>query len=187
MYLLVGLGNPGKKYGKTRHNIGFNVLDDLADKFQIKINKKKFNGLYVDEKLFGKEICILEPQSFMNLSGEVVRGYINYFKVLSEDVLVVHDDVDLSFGQTKFGYDSGHAGHNGVRSIIDCLGTKAFFRLRIGVGRPLNENIETSDYVLSKFDKKERDELDQLIDRCVQAIEAFYLKGFKRARELFNN
>lgn len=171
-YLLVGLGNPGRKYCKTRHNIGFAVLDRLAEIKNFSVSKNKFNAKFALEELFGKKICLIKPQSFMNVSGEVVDAFYNYFKIEDgKHLLVIHDDIDLEEGQMKLSFGSGHAGHNGVRSIFDWLYTKEFYRLRIGVGRPSAE-IDPADYVLGKFDDEEM--AGTIVEDAVRALEKFY-------------
>lgn len=181
MNLLIGLGNPGKKYQKTRHNIGFVVLDRLAEIHKFEIGKNKFKAKFSVRQLFGKDICLIKPQNFMNLSGEVVDSFWNYYKVEPGDVLVIHDDIDLPLGRLKFSAGSGHAGHNGVRSIFDWVYTQDFCRLRIGVGRP-PEGIDPADYVLESFKDDELPVADDVIDKAAEAIEMFYVKGFEEAR-----
>lgn len=186
IYLLIGLGNPGRKYSKTRHNIGFVVLDELARSNGFEIKRKKFKGQFLLEELFGNKICFLKPQNFMNLSGEVVDSFVNYFKITYDNILVVHDDIDLPLGKLRISFGSGHAGHNGIRSIQDWIYTKDFYRLRFGVGRP-PENIDSADYVLSKFTDDEVPVVDKAVERAMEAIKAFYIDGPKEAMQIFNN
>lgn len=183
--LLIGLGNPGKKYLQTRHNIGFVVLVQLAHAHHFKIGKTKFKARYSITELFGKKICLIKPQSFVNLSGEVVDSFWNYYKAEASDVLVVHDDIDLPLGKVRFTLGAGHGGHNGVRSILDWVYTKDFYRLKIGVGRP-PEGIDPADYVLNPFDDDELGIVEEVTDKAVDAIEVFYTEGPKRAMEVFN-
>ena len=183
--LLIGLGNPGRKYSKTRHNIGFVILDELAKAHGFEIKKKKFKANYLLEELFGKKICLLKPENFMNLSGEVVDSFINYFKTDKQEMLVIHDDIDLPVGKLRFSFGSGHAGHNGIRSIIDWVDTKEFYRLRFGVGRP-SEQIDSADYVLGKFDKSETAIVDESVEQALKAVESFYRVGPKETMQIFN-
>lgn len=136
MKCIVGLGNPGKKYDKTRHNAGFMVLDEWAERNNWSFSQKKFNGLYTMERIDGEKVVLLKPQTYMNLSGESLRPLMDYYDLDVEDILVIYDDLDLPPGKIRLRKKGGHGGHNGIRSIIDHLGTKEFKRLRVGVGRP---------------------------------------------------
>lgn len=185
LLLLIGLGNPGRKYRKTRHNIGFVILDHLAGAHDLKINKRKFKARYSVEELFGKKICLIKPQNFMNLAGEVVDSFWNYYKVDASDVLVVHDDIDLPLGRLRFSLGAGHGGHNGIRSIFDWVYTKGFYRLRVGIGRP-PADIDPAEYVLRPFEEDEMRVLEEMIDKAVEGIECFYKEGPKRAMEVYN-
>lgn len=161
MKVIVGLGNPTEKYKNTRHNVGFILLDKVAEQKNLTWEfEKKFNALICKDTAgtFGDyrgPILYVKPQTYMNLSGDSVSKILNYFNLTSEDLIIVHDDVDLPFGKTKKAVGAGHAGHNGVKDIIAKLGTKDFERLRFGVGRPENNQFEVGDYVLSKFTSEE--------------------------------
>lgn len=183
--LLIGLGNPGRKYKKTRHNIGFLVVETLAGESGFELKKKKFRSRFLLERFFGKEICLVKPETFMNLSGESVGSFVNYFKVEMPDLLVVHDDIDLPLGKLRFAFKSGHGGHNGIRSITDRLETNEFYRLKIGVGRPTGE-IDPADHVLGKFNKDEEMDLKKIIENAVAAIKTFYTEGPKVAMQQCN-
>jgi len=155
MRVIVGLGNPGTKYEKTRHNVGFMALDFLAEKLNapnFKMNKK-FNAKISETKLGREKIILAKPQTFMNDSGEAVLKILSFYKVKPEGLTVIHDDLDIDAGIKK-SFDRGSAGHNGVTSIISFLKTQAFYRLRIGIGRPKNDN-----YVLEKFSKEEMEKM----------------------------
>lgn len=170
MKLIVGLGNPGRKYKKTRHNIGFMVVDELLSRHGFKLNKKKFNGEYAMENLAGEKVIFLEPQTYMNLSGNAVRPLMEYFSIEPEDLLVIYDDLDLPTGKIRLRAKGGHGGHNGMRSIIEHLGTKEFNRIRFGVGRPAN-TVAVVDYVLADFAKAERDTIKESIAKSADACE----------------
>ena len=170
MKLIVGLGNPGRKYKKTRHNIGFMVVDELLSRHGFKLNKNKFNGDYAMENIAGEKVIFLEPQTFMNLSGNAVRPLMEYFGVEAEDVLVIYDDLDLPTGKIRLRAKGGHGGHNGMRSLIEHLGTKEFNRIRFGVGRPTNA-VAVVDYVLGDFAKHERDTVQESIAKAADACE----------------
>ena len=152
MKLVVGLGNPTKEYENTRHNIGFMFLDYLFDNNSFKINKK-FNALEFEKIINGERIIFIKPLSYMNLSGEVVIKYINYYKIAVNDVLIIQDDLDMSVGKYKLLFNHGDGGHNGIKNIILNLNSKEFLRLKIGISK--NNNINTKDYVLGKFNKEE--------------------------------
>lgn len=161
MKLIVGLGNPGKKYEKTRHNIGFRVLDKMANGFKF---EKKFNAEISvgNEDLRSKKIIFAKPQTFMNNSGEAVLAISKFYKIDPIDIIVIHDELDLKFGKIKESFGSRSAGHNGVQSIIDRLDTKDFTRIRFGIG-PTPEKIPSEKFVLQKFSKDEEKELKNLI------------------------
>ncbi len=154
MKLIVGLGNPGNEYTNTRHNIGFYYLDLLVDKLKLSY-KEKFDGLYVKTKINGNDVIFLKPQTYMNLSGESVVKFVNYFKIKNEDILVIHDDLDLDFGRIKLKENGSSGGHNGIKNIIVNLNSEDFKRLKIGISN--NKEFDTKDYVLGKFSKEERE------------------------------
>jgi len=149
MKLIVGLGNPGKDYENTRHNIGFLLLDFLCDKYNVSISNNKFNGLYTDFMLNNEKIIFLKPLSYMNLSGEVVSKFVNYFDIDLDNILVIQDDLDMELGSYKLMYNHSAGGHNGIKDIERCLGSREFTRLKIGISN--NKDIDTKDYVLGKF------------------------------------
>lgn len=156
MKLLVGLGNPGEKYSNTRHNIGFILVERLASDLEISFGfDSKFNA----EVAKKGDLILCKPQTYMNKSGLSVSKIASYYKVDPKDIYVVHDEVDLGFGDIKIQCGAGSAGHRGVQDIIDALGTKEFWRFRIGVGRPADPNFATEDWVLSKLDQSEINEL----------------------------
>ena len=150
MKLIVGLGNPGKEYENTRHNIGFMVLDYFPGNNNW---QEKFEALYHDEVINGEKVLFIKPLTYMNLSGNSVIKFANYFNISTDDILVIHDDLDLSVGKYRLKYKSSCGGHNGMRSIIDNLGTESVPRLKIGISRENNSNVK--DYVLGKFSKEE--------------------------------
>ncbi len=152
MKLIVGLGNPGKEYEKTRHNIGYMFLDSITDSKKYTLNKK-FNALEYETEIDNQRVLFIKPLSFMNLSGEVVRKYVSFYKINLEDVLIIQDDIDMVLGSYKLQYNHGDGGHNGIKNIISNLKSKEFMRLKIGVSK--NKNIDTKDYVLGKFSTTE--------------------------------
>ncbi|CDQ37771.1 MULTISPECIES: aminoacyl-tRNA hydrolase [Virgibacillus] len=186
MKCIVGLGNPGKKYKHTRHNVGFMVIDELLRRHQWDLNKSKFKGDYTIATLHGEKVMLIEPQTFMNLSGDAVRPLMEYYNIDIADVLIVFDDLDLSPGRIRLRQKGGHGGHNGIRSIIDHLGTKEFKRIRIGVGRPTASTISIVNYVLSDFSKGEADDVSDSIKRAADACEAWLQAPFPEVMNEYN-
>lgn len=182
---MIGLGNPGRKYNKTRHNIGFGVIEGLEAQFEFEVGKKKFNSLFGMTKIEGHDVCVVKPQTFMNLSGEAVREFCSYFKLEPKDVLVVHDDIDMALGKLKFAFASGAGGHNGVASIIDHLGTNEFWRLKLGINRP-SEGADPAEYVLQQFAKAEKEEVERVINRAKDAVVAFIGEGADVAMQKYH-
>ena len=160
MKLMVGLGNPGREYENTRHNMGFIIVDNFADNYNVKIDKKKFNGLYTDLNINGEKVILLKPQSYMNLSGEVVRKFVDFYKIDVSDILIISDDLDLEFGTFKLKGQGSSGGHNGLKNIELHLATREYKRLKIGISN--NKKMETKDYVLGKFSNEEIKVIDDL-------------------------
>lgn len=185
MKCIVGLGNPGRKYRRTRHNIGFMVVDELLKRHKWKLSHQKFNGDYALEYYEGVQVLLLQPQTFMNLSGESIRGVVNYYNIDVEDILVVYDDLDLPVGKIRLREKGGHGGHNGIRSTIDHLETKDFKRIRIGIGRPTNR-VPVVNYVLSPFSKEEREDVHISIQTAADACEDWLKTSFKEAMNKYN-
>lgn len=168
MKLVVGLGNPGKEYQGTRHNLGFWLLDSLAQDLKISIDKKKFGGLYEETNMNGEKIILLKPQKYINLSGDVIIKFIDYYKINIEDILIVHDDLDLMVGKFKLKQSGSSGGHNGLKNIEQNLKTDIFNRLKIGISN--NKMMETKDYVLGRFDDDEKKSIEDIISICKQII-----------------
>lgn len=185
MKCIVGLGNPGKKYEATRHNIGFKVIDELAARNHWDINKTKFNSTYAMETVNGEKVILLKPQTYMNLSGEAIRPLMAYYNIELEDVLVIYDDLDLEPGRIRLREKGGHGGHNGIRSTIEQLGTKEFKRIRIGIGRP-NSPIPVVDYVLGTFYKAEQEDIGVSINNAADAAMAWLEKPFLDVMNTYN-
>lgn len=175
MKCIVGLGNPGKKYEKTRHNIGFMVINELVNRNNWKLDKTKFNGHYAMEVFEGEKVVLLQPQTFMNLSGQAVRPLMDYYDIDLEDILIIYDDLDLPTGKIRLRAKGGHGGHNGMRSLIEHFGTKNFNRVRFGVGRPTTP-IPVVDYVLGSFPKSEQQAINESIEEAAKACEE-WMKG----------
>ena len=174
MKLIVGLGNPGLEYVNTRHNIGFVILEKFMDTKGLKLDKEKFDGIYTIDGVGEDRVIYLEPMTFMNLSGDSVRQIADFYKIDTSDILVVYDDKDIKLGDLRVKKQGSSAGHNGIKSIINQLGTDEFNRLRIGIGS--NPKMQTSDYVLGKFTAQEKEVLDKNLDRYLSEIEKFINK-----------
>jgi len=184
-YLIVGLGNPGREYSTSRHNVGFMVVDILAEKLDTSFRKVKMNALMTAVRHKGERIILIKPQTFMNLSGQAVSSFIRFYKLPLENVLVVYDDVDLPFETLRLKPDGGDAGQRGGRSIIQQLGTKSFPRLRVGIDRPPGR-MEVSDYVLQKFSAAEKGILPFILDTASEAVLHFIDQGLNQAMTIYN-
>ena len=184
MKLFVGLGNPGKKYEHTRHNMGFDVIDLFSDLSQIDVDKAVFHGLMGRGTVLGEDVMLFKPQTFMNLSGTAVREVVSYFKIPLEDVIIIYDDMALEPGNIRLRMNGSSGGHKGIQNIIEQLGTEEIKRLRVGIGEPEeNDNI---DYVLSKPIKEEREVIDEAINNAVMALKEVIKTTFDKAMSKFN-
>ena len=184
MKLIVGLGNSGKKYEHTRHNMGFDVVDLFAEKAQVDIDKEAFKGLVGRGKVFGEDIYILKPQTYMNLSGESVREIVNYFKIDLDDIIVIYDDMALEPGKIRLRASGSSGGHKGMQNIIEQLGSEDIKRIRVGIGEP---TYNTIDYVLSKPLKEERPLIDEAIKNAVDALKEVLKENFDKAMTNYNH
>jgi PTH1 family peptidyl-tRNA hydrolase len=183
--LVVGLGNPGAAYAQTRHNAGFMVADEIAGKFDIRFDKRKFDTVFGRGNIDPVPVVLAKPMAFMNRSGLPVKMLADFFKISSEAVLVLHDDIDLAFGRLKIKEKGGHGGHNGLRSLIDAFGRDDFVRLRIGVGRSGFDS-SVSNHVLGRFTQQETESLDQVITAARDAVVTILCKGIKAGMNHFN-
>ena len=159
MYLIVGLGNPEEEYANTRHNMGFDTINKLAKQYNIEINKKKFKGLYGTGIIEGKKVILLKPQTYMNLSGESIREIVDFYKIQTEDIILIYDDIDIDVGIIKIRKKGGPGTHNGMKSVIKHLGTGDFARVRVGIGSPQNKS-DLINYVIGAIPKEEQEKLD---------------------------
>ncbi len=189
-YLVVGLGNPGQKYETTRHNVGFMALDHFATSANCTIWQGKFSGEFCRQRLFSQQMCLVKPMTFMNRSGNCVAAFVRFFKIPLANILIIHDDLDLPFARVKVVAGGGAGGHNGVRSIIQALGTKNIARVKIGIGRPpRDENghgIPVDHYVLSEFSSDEIKTLTNLLPKLDEAITLFLQQGIERCMNRIN-
>lgn len=185
MKLIVGLGNPGKEYENTRHNIGYIFIDSLADKLGISIDKKKFNGLYTEAVINNEKVLLVKPLSYMNLSGEVVEKFVSFYKIDIIDILIINDDLDLDVGRVRLRLRGSSGGHNGLKNIALHLKTEDFKRLKIGISN--NKLIDTKDYVLGKFTKEDKEIINNLKDKIVNLLMDFVNTDFDKLMAKYNN
>ena len=190
MYLIVGLGNPGSKYAMNRHNVGFMIMDTWMKsinagsyKEEHKSETKRFK---LDMHGKSEEILVMKPQTFMNLSGQAVQSAMAFYKIPLENILIVHDEVDIAFGALKFQKNRSAGGQNGVKNITELLGTQDYARLRVGVGRPPHAEYSVADWVLGNFPKDDHATLEQIIEKSIDGIECFIFKGLNQASTDFN-
>jgi len=187
--LVVGLGNPGTKYALTRHNIGFIVADALLDRLNSNAsykNESQFKSLINKLKWRDQDVILAKPQTFMNLSGEAVQPLMSFFKVERPELLVIHDDIDLPFGEFRFHIRRGPGGQNGIRSIHQVLGSDDYARLKMGVGRPADPRFSVSDYVLGQFNEP-AEQLSDFIADALDAVEFWLINGTEKAANQFNS
>ncbi len=187
MYIIAGLGNPGKNYVNTRHNMGFEIIDTIASKFNIKMNKEKFNALIGEGNISGEKVLLVKPQTFMNLSGESIREFLNWYKISSENLIVIYDDISMPVGKLRLRPKGSAGGHNGIKSIIYQTGSDVFPRIKVGIGAPQNKDYDLADYVLGKFSKQEIDVLIPVAVKAADAVEAIISKGIEKAMSEFNS
>lgn len=185
IYMVAGLGNPGSKYAQTRHNIGFSVVDSLLKHYCFPPEKSRFDADYSKGVIDGLNVVLMKPQAYMNRSGPPVQKLASYFKIQVSDIIVVHDDLDLDFGRLRIAGNRGHGGHNGIRSIIETLGTKAFVRIRVGVGRPQGQR-DVTGHVLGRFSSEENGMLDTVVSRSADACVAVMEQGATAAMNAYN-
>ena len=184
MKLIVGLGNPGKKYDKTRHNMGFMVVDLLADQAKIDVDKEVFHALMGRGTIYNEDVIIFKPQTFMNLSGTAVQEVVHYFKIDISDIIVVYDDMALEPGRIRLRHEGSSGGHKGMQNIIDCLSTEQIKRIRVGIGEP--GDWDNVDYVLSKPLKDEMPLIEGAIENACDALKEAIKSDFDRAMNKFN-
>ncbi len=187
MWLIVGLGNPGKEYKFTRHNIGFMAVDYLLQSLGSPPEKDQFKAEVTQAKLGDTPVILCKPQTFMNLSGESVQLLMGFYKIPLTHLLVIHDDIDQSYGQMRLHKNRGHGGHNGIRSISGLLGSADYIRLKLGVGRPDNPEYSVADYVLGKFSSEESKTLPGFLNKALDATESLLRDGLQKASTNFNS
>lgn len=185
MYLIVGLGNPEPEYSKTRHNMGVDVINKLSEEFKIEVKKQKFNSLYGTGTIEGKKAILLKPQTYMNLSGEAVRAFANFYKIEPENIIIIYDDIDIQTGTMKIRKKGGPGTHNGMKSVVHELNTTEFPRIRVGTGN--DETItDLINYVIAKVSNDEYIELEKGINKAVEAVKEILKIGIDNAMNRLN-
>ena len=185
MYLIVGLGNPEEDYSNTRHNMGFDTINEIAKRYNINITKKKFKGLYEICNIEGQKVVLLKPQTFMNLSGESIKEIVQYYDIPIENMLVIYDDMDIEKGAIKIRKKGGPGSHNGMKSIVENLGSKEFPRIRIGIGKPDNE-YDKINYVIGYVSKEEMEILEEGVKKAADAVIEILKNDVDTAMNKFN-
>ncbi|MBO0961769.1 aminoacyl-tRNA hydrolase [Neobacillus sp. MM2021_6] len=185
MKCIVGLGNPGKQYEQTRHNIGFEVIDALANLFSIPLNQSKFKGMYGIGTYNGEKILLLKPLTYMNLSGESIRAVMDYYQIELEDLVIIYDDLDLPVGKIRLRQKGSPGGHNGIKSTVAHLGTQEFNRIRIGIDRP-KTGMSVPDYVLGRFRPDEMPFTKEAVKRSADACASWLEKPFLQVMNEYN-
>ncbi len=185
-YLIVGLGNPGREYAATRHNVGFRAAAEIARSAGVKLDRVKFQALTCLCTVAGHKVLLMQPQTYMNNSGQAVKAAADFYKLPPQQVLVLFDDVSLDVGRLRVRRDGSAGGHNGIKSIIACLGSQDFPRVKIGVGAKPHPDYDLADWVLSRFSAQEQKALDPAIERAAQAAEVILTEGLERAASKFN-
>lgn len=183
MKMIIGLGNPGKEYAQTKHNVGFMVVDAIADTLHVAVEKKQCQAFTQVTNWDGEKILLVKPQTFMNLSGQAVMELLNYYKDRIDDLLVIHDDLDLPPGQLRFKQGGGAGGHNGIKNIIAQLNSNDFDRLKIGIGRG---DYNTKDYVLTPFHGEDKKAIEEAVQTAVDAVQLWLQEGVSAAMNRYN-
>ena len=185
MYLIVGLGNPENEYANTRHNMGFDAINHLSRKLNINVNKEKFKGIYGDTILNGEKVILLKPQTYMNLSGESIIQFKQFYKIPPENIIVIYDDIDIEKGHIKIRKKGGAGSHNGMKSVVEELQSTDFARIRVGIGQPEFKS-DMINYVIGKVPQEEQEILQQGVEKAAKAVEEILKNGIDIAMNKFN-
>ena len=185
-YLIVGLGNPGDKYEKTRHNVGFRIIDKIADKYNAKTFKNKFEALYADCDIDGKTVMLLKPLTYMNNSGRAVSEAVRFYKIPTDNILVIFDDISMAAGRLRIRANGSHGGHNGLKDIIELLGTDNIARIKVGMGEKPHADYDLADWVLSVPSKEDTLLIEKAEDSAAQAVKVILKSGLSVAMNRFN-
>ncbi|MBU3145888.1 aminoacyl-tRNA hydrolase [Clostridium sp. CF012] len=183
MYLVIGLGNPGDEYKHTRHNVGFDVIDLMASKYNVSANRVKFKGVYGEINISSQKVILLKPNTYMNLSGESVQQAASFYKIPSENIIIIYDDISLDVGKLRIRSKGSAGGHNGIKSVIANMASDIFPRIKIGVGQPERALIP---YVLGRFDSGDRILVEKTFEASIKAVETIIVKGITDAMNEFN-
>lgn len=185
MYLIIGLGNPEQDYSKTRHNMGFDTINKIAKQHNIELNKTGFEGIYGKGEINSKDVILLKPQTYMNLSGKSIIKIMNFYKIKPQNIIVIYDDMDVQVGKIKLRKKGGPGSHNGMKSVVSELNTTEFTRIRVGIGKPIYKN-DMINYVLGKIPKEESEKLDQATTIAAEATCEIIQKGIDTAMNKYN-
>ena len=185
MYLIVGLGNPEAEYARTRHNMGVDVVNELADKYKIAISREKFDGLYGTGEIENEKVVLLKPQTYMNLSGDSVIQFANFYKLNPEEIIVIYDDIDTNPGKIRIRKKGGPGTHNGMKSVVEELQSTDFARIRVGIGQPEFKS-DMINYVIGKVSQEEQEILQQGVEKAAKAVEEILKNGIDIAMNKFN-
>ena len=185
MYLIVGLGNPEEEYSKTRHNMGFNTINKISKQYEISVEKKNFKGLYGIGNIENKKVILLKPQTYMNLSGESIQEVMHYYKIKLEELIVIYDDMDIEKGIVKIRKKGGPGTHNGMKSVVHCINSQEFARVRVGIGMP-EDTTELINYVIGELPKDEMEILDKATTKAKDAVIEILKNGIDKAMNKFN-
>ncbi len=185
MLLIIGLGNPEDEYSNTRHNMGFDVINKIAKQNNIDITKTKFKGLCGSGNIAGSKVVLLKPQTYMNLSGQAINQYMAFYKITPQDIIVVYDDIDTEPGKIRIKKQGSAGTHNGMKSVISCIGTENFIRVRVGIGIPEFKN-DLMNYVIGKIKNDDKEILEQGVNKAAQAIIEIIKNGVEPAMNLYN-
>ena len=185
MYLIVGLGNPEEDYARTRHNMGFDTINKISEKYNIKVNKTKFNSLYGTGTILGEKVILVKPQTYMNLSGEAVRDFMHFYKIPAENILAIYDDFDIEPGIIKIRKKGGPGTHNGMKSVVNEIKTENFPRIRVGIGNPEYKN-DLLNYILTRIPDEEYKVLQDAIQYAADAVGEIIRNGIDSAMNKYN-
>ena len=185
MYLIIGLGNPEDKYSNTRHNMGFDVINELSKKCDIKVSKSKFDAFYGMGEIKGEKVILIKPQTYMNLSGESVIKFKKFYKISNKNIIIIYDDIDLSLGDIRLKAKGSAGSHNGMKSVVENLNTQEFIRVRVGIGTPENKD-DMINYVIGQIPKREREILDESICKAADSVIEILENGIDSAMNKFN-
>lgn len=184
MFLIVGLGNPGKEYEHTRHNVGFDIIDLISEKYNIDISRNKFKGVYGQGTICEEKVILLKPTTYMNLSGESVREAAEFYKIPNEKIIVIYDDISLDIGRLRIRQKGSAGGHNGIKNIIANIGSDVFPRIKVGVGQPSKEDLVS--FVLGRFSKEDREKLNDVFQVAANAAASIVEEGAMEAMNKYN-